>query len=279
MKNIYRVIRSFIWLVVDLANVKILGRYPVIYYDRVPNVGDQINPYLIEKIARRRTHNVRSGLIKHTVGLGSMFHMANKRSVIWGTGVISDDDEFKHRTDCLHIVALRGELTGNILKGSGKLPSKDTVILGDPGVLMPIFYFPKIAKEKKIGLIPHYVDAANPLIVDNNCFHIIDVGLDPESFIDEILKCDFVLSSSLHGLILSDAYGIPNKWIAFSDKITGGAFKYRDYYSTTSNKHEQCIVIDSDSRLIEVSKKIEDLASVKRFVYSKSALLKSFPLF
>lgn len=277
MNNIYKAIRKAVWLIADLINVSILRRYPILYFDEVPNVGDQINPYLVKKILNRKPFNVSSRLIKHTVGLGSMFHMANKRSVIWGSGIISDGDDFRQKTDFLDVVALRGELTKKILIESGRLPEKNNVVLGDPGVLMPIFYSPNIKKNKKIGLVPHYVDAANPLILNNGYFHVIDVSLDPESFIDEILGCDFVLSSSLHGLILSDAYGVPNKWITFSDRITGGGFKYRDYYSTTSSNCEQYIFIDSEVKLIETVDEIENLASIKRFLYDKSALLKSFP--
>lgn len=203
--------------------------------------------------------------------------MANNRSVIWGTGIISDEKEFSQRIDFHSVVALRGELTKNILVESGKLSKNNKIVLGDPGLLMPIFYSPCIEKTKKVGLIPHYVDRANKLILENELFHIIDVSLPPERFIDEILACDFVLSSSLHGLILSDAYGVANKWISFSGNITGGAFKFYDYYSTTSNRLEQCAFIDSGEKLKSVLTTIESSASVKRFLYDKTELLNSFP--
>lgn len=54
--------------------------------------------------------------------------------------------------------------------------------------------------------------------------------------IDQINECEFIISSSLHGLIISDAYNIPNVWAVFSDKIVGGEFKYKDYYASVNKK-------------------------------------------
>ena len=35
----------------------------------------------------------------------------------------------------------------------------------------------------------------------------------------------------MHGLIAADALGIPNARIRVADRITGGDYKFRDYYS------------------------------------------------
>ena len=36
----------------------------------------------------------------------------------------------------------------------------------------------------------------------------------------------------MHGLIVSDAYNIPNKWVKFNDKINGDDTKYYDYFKS-----------------------------------------------
>jgi hypothetical protein len=53
----------------------------------------------------------------------------------------------------------------------------------------------------------------------------------PADVVGAIAGCDFVLSSSLHGLVVADSFGIPNAWLRVSDRQRGEGFKYRDYYA------------------------------------------------
>ena len=50
-----------------------------------------------------------------------------------------------------------------------------------------------------------------------------------ENVIDSIVSCKAVVSSSLHGLICSDAYSIPNLWLD-EFKLQKGDFKFKDYF-------------------------------------------------
>lgn len=54
---------------------------------------------------------------------------------------------------------------------------------------------------------------------------------DIENFISELTSCRYVLSTSLHGIILSHAYGIPALWIKKGYIDTDG-FKFHDYFSS-----------------------------------------------
>ena len=39
------------------------------------------------------------------------------------------------------------------------------------------------------------------------------------------------MSSALHGLICADSLGIPNQHIILGEKVVGGEYKFKDYYS------------------------------------------------
>ena len=105
-------------------------------------------------------------------------------------------------------------------------------VVGDPALLLPKVYNPLVQKKHDLGIIPHY-GHYEEILKTQSPAHIIDPFLPTEQFINEVLSCNVIYSSSLHGLIVADAYGIPNKWVIYGD-----TFKYRDYYSTTINPKE-----------------------------------------
>ena len=86
---------------------------------------------------------------------------------------------------------------------------------------------------------------------------IIDICSETHDFVDQIKQCDKILSSSLHGVIASDAYGIPNLWIKMSNKVGGGSFKFEDYFLSVNRKYD-CFEIDNNSSLEEVIRRIPD---------------------
>ena len=142
---------------------------------------------------------------------------------VWGSGFIQDT----HPTVGLdmHYHAVRGKLSANKL-------DVDTA-LGDPGLLVPLFIKPAKHKKYKLGIVPHYVDQDSPKIqpiLNNKNTLLINVLDTPQKVIEQITSCELIFSSSLHGLIVI-LYGIPNYWTPLSRKLTGGSFKFEDYYS------------------------------------------------
>jgi pyruvyltransferase len=103
-----------------------------------------------------------------------------------------------------------------------------------------LYYFLKYITLKKLlsmnmDLIPHYIDYTdeNSLKTINNLssqgVKIINITAGIFHFIDELLQCKNIMSSSLHGLIAADAYNIPNIRVKLSNKLIGGDFKFKDY--------------------------------------------------
>lgn len=148
----------------------------------------------------------------------------------------------------LKVFAVRGPLTRNFLLSKGILCPE---VYGDPALLLPLHYKPKVVKKYKLGIIPHYVDAENKYIQDileSNPNDVLIISMSKYKkwyeIIDNICMCECVVSSSLHGLIVSDAYCIPNNWVSFSNNVAGGAFKYQDYFMSVGRSIDKPLLID-----------------------------------
>ena len=111
---------------------------------------------------------------------------------------------------------------------------------------------PFVNKKYLIGVILHKNDLGNSIIKEfiereRNKARQIDIKhyKDWRQVIKEIVECEMIISSSLHGLILSDAYHIPNIWIKFSDETFDGSFKYLDYFASVKRPIDGPLVIRS----------------------------------
>ena len=109
-------------------------------------------------------------------------------------------------------------------------------VYGDPAILTPDYYHPKIEKKYKIGVICHYVDF-DDISSKINFKNVRVINLltnNIESKIDEILSCETLITSSLHGLILGHTYKIPSLWVKFSEKLYGDDIKFFDYFESVN---------------------------------------------
>lgn len=199
------------------------------------NFGDlPLNKYIYQKITGNEPEILSSDIIsyKHNYLMsGSILNKADEKSIVWGSGFITHNS--MSNTKPHRIYAVRGLLTWEQLK---KNKIECPYIFGDPCLILPKFYNPIVKKIYKLGIIPHYIDKKNEILNQyrkNKDIKIIDICQDVEPFIYDILECENIASSSLHGLIASDAYKIPNIWIGLGNNIAGGGFKFFDYYSIT----------------------------------------------
>lgn len=116
-----------------------------------------------------------------------------------------------------------------------KQPRNKNILLCDPGLLLSCLYKPSkpIEKVHKVGIIPHYVDELEIRKRYGSKYHIISMQTsDIEALVDDILSCEVILSSSLHGIIFAHSYGIPAYHVQFTDFFKNGNFKFADYYSS-----------------------------------------------
>jgi len=144
---------------------------------------------------------------------------------IWGYGArytkpvpLPEDVEF---------LAVRGPKTRALY------PDVCPEIYGDPAILMPLIYIPiQICQRYSVGIIPHYIDMPlfkDKKFLDDPSVLLIDVTQPYLDTIDQINACDMIISTSLHGCIVSEAYGKPVAWLSVSDRILGANYKFNDY--------------------------------------------------
>ncbi len=213
-----------------------------------PNFGDIIGPYLFEKITGSppvftKTSNV--SLRSVHMSVGSILFWCKEDCVVWGSGVIYEGQTFPRPQ---RTFAVRGPLTRqHFLNQNYDCPE----VYGDPGLLMPLYYAPSGVKKKyEIGVIPHYVDKAqcDKYFKNTGNIKIIDVFGSIEKVVHQILQCQMVVSSSLHGVVMAHAYSIPAAWIKFSDDLWGDDIKFHDYYKSIkcSAQVEPYLVENSD---------------------------------
>ena len=250
---------------------------PLCYFNDVPNVGDELNLTLISKISGRTPVKPTSlRFFKHLCAVGSVLSSMNSKSVVWGSGLISENaiDNIHQLGD---IRAVRGYLTKKIIEQRFHIHLD--VPLGDPALLMPMFVKPaNVQKKYKFGLVLHYVDKYHPVrdLVPGLGGKIIDVAQDINEFVAEICQCEAIISSSMHGLILADAYKIPNQRIVLSNNIVGGDFKFQDYYSTTTQPENKPVVFSNNITTEDIMSCLS-LVAVKESILNLEHLLGSYP--
>lgn len=252
----------------------------IIISNNTQNWGDLI-PFEILKVLSNSkklidsdVFNVKAPHTRYKIySTGSVMLYTNNNCIVWGTGCIQPN---AIGGTPKKIYSVRGPLTRDELNKRGiNCPE----VYGDPALLYPIIYNPKIVKKYKWGIIPHYIEfeTVNDREVlknlENQGFKIIDICSGNKNFINELLEVENVISSSLHGLIAADAYGIPNARVNISNKLIGGHFKFKDYCLSVKREIDLGLQLTLTTKLNE----IESLHFNKEIVFDKDSYIRNAP--
>lgn len=237
------------------------------------NWGDELNYYLMQQISGRPIviYNgfwlARHLHLTNYLCIGTLLdtkNYSNLNTIVWGNGVSGQEEDFIHPKQ---ICSVRGKETRQyLLKHGVECPA----VYGDVALLLPRYYISTCKEKKyKLGIIPHIIDldfdVINKIRESQTDILIIDLAHYEKwtDVIDQICSCEIIASSSLHGLIVSDAYNIPNCWITLSGKISGGLFKFYDYFSSVNRKDSEPIKIEKISDLLQVYKQVSLWKSIE----------------
>lgn len=239
------------------------------------NFGDAINPLLLKKLTAKEIAWVDPKLYKkeNYLAIGSVLESASTSSIIWGSGFISQSGHCYKKPK--RVCAVRGPLSREkLLQDNIDCPQ----IYGDPALILPMVYSPKVEKKFELGIVPHFVDSNNPWLKNMSKHPEVKIlniqDPDPYRFIDELLSCNKIASSSLHGIIVADAYQIPSIWIELSDKVLGDGFKFLDYFASVHRKDTTALKINEYSNLKSIYATFYDY----KIDIDIDALINAFPL-
>jgi pyruvyltransferase len=233
-----------------------MRKIKVCFSDR-ENLGDSINPLIFGKVLGVEFENtdqynceitgIGSGLRRFFLDYASMslsrkiyrkslsvFY--SKPVVLWSAGLTRTPlgTEGLARKNVIPS-CVRGELSRKFVEHVLGRSLSDCVA-GDAGLLAAeLIDCSSERKEFRLGIIPHDSERFEPeyetLLASTPHSKIIDVRGNVISILKEISKCECIVSSSLHGLIVADSLGIPNRRVVLTNKLTGDGFKFNDYYS------------------------------------------------
>lgn len=250
---------------------------------RTTNFGDELSWLLVQRLSGRpvRWRSPSSGCL---VGVGSVLELLPTRArqrgsagtrMIWGTGSLFGGDIVA--VD-VRYCAVRGQNTLGVLPRAAR---REVLALGDPALLASRL-FPMVpgGEPGPPVLIPHRLDGPqegvarlSQAVAD---LTVCPATASPLEVMDAVAQAPYVVSSSLHGLVLAHSYGVPAIWTQISDQVEGGRFKYDDFHSAL-DIHVDPVSVD---QLVAAGPNAADLATAPvarpRLISIQDALVAAF---
>lgn len=200
---------------------------------RRSNFGDALSAVVVEAMLARRGLSLasRAAGSRRLLAVGSILHFAADGDVVWGSGWNGKIPAAAHRFRRLDVRAVRGPLTRARLAGVGVTAP---ALYGDPALLLPALFgqrFPRredapllvIPNLHDLGLVADRADVVSPF--------------DPwDQVVDRIVRSRFVVASSLHGVIVAEAFGVPARFVRLGQ--AEDPLKYQDYLAAHGREGE-----------------------------------------
>ena len=201
---------------------------PAYWWDGHPNFGDDLTPWLLPAYGVVPVHRMPQQALLAGVGSVLEFLPHEFDGVIWGSGLMGDAP---HPLPHARVLAVRGPLTRDRIGAAG------TIAFGDPGLLVSRRMHRPTARWA-VGFVPHGHHRSHPgfavLAATTPGSRVVNVHESARRAVREIAACRVIVTTSLHGLVTADAFGIPAVWTSLDPPLSGGDFKFRDYESAVT---------------------------------------------
>jgi len=220
---------------------------PAFWWDGHPNFGDDLTPWLLPKYGIVPLY--REPRDASLIGVGSLLEFAasDYDGAIWGAGLMADA---RHPLPRATALAVRGPLTAE------RIGLRDEPAYGDPG-LLAARHLQRPATDGRIVVVPHGHHRSHERLADmvadaGEAARVVDVHQRAAPAVREIASGHAVVTTSLHGLITADAYGIPAVWTTLTPPLGGGDFKFRDYEAAVTPGRSRFVAFEQAGSLPEL---------------------------
>jgi pyruvyltransferase len=236
----------------------------------VPNFGDDLSSVIVSLLMSKwgRTIEDEAKKPKELLAIGSIIHLALDNAVLWGSGVNGKIPDDFHLYKNLDARAVRGPYTREWL--SEKKGIKAPEVYGDPALLLPKLDSGRFKPTKELEhvFVPNLNDMLEGVKFDlPSNTTVISPMQSWHNVVDAIVKAKFVTATSLHGLVIAEAYGIPARYVRLSE--LENLFKYNDYYAGSGREKFEYAT--------SVHEALE-MGGEKSIHFDDDRLLKAFPL-
>ncbi|RJF94502.1 polysaccharide pyruvyl transferase family protein [Oleomonas cavernae] len=201
------------------------------------NIGDALSPVMVACVAGQPVeHAFFDAPVPRISAVGTIANLFSRGEVtVWGSGSSryrnpgagKDRQLFEMPADTRYrVMATRGPIAAKILERAEFIYRG---VYGDPVWLLPRFYNPGIEKRYELGVIIHLSDLVDRAFEAHpdprhlryrvpeslqssvkliNTVTPVSVAAMKER-LDQILSCKRIVSTSLHGMVFAESYGIP----------------------------------------------------------------------
>lgn len=212
-----------------------------------PNFGDDLTAWLLPRYGIVPVHRTASEA--RLAGIGSILGSLppDFEGAIWGSGLMHDRP---YPLPGATVLAVRGPFTRD------RIGASEGVVLGDPGLLVSR-RIRRPAVRWDVGLVPHadhrvHADFLALAEARGLRVRVIDVHRTAARTVREIAACEAIVTTSLHGLITADAFGIPAVWTTLEPSLSGGTFKFEDYEAVVTPDASRYVPFDPRMQLSEL---------------------------
>lgn len=188
------------------------------------NFGDLLGPWIVARAVERLGLGRARSKTPRLLAVGSIMRLGSAGDVVWGSGINGKSVDTA-TFPLLDVRAVRGPRTAQVLRSFGNTVPD---VFGDPALLIPhLWTDEELGIRRRSGglvLMPNYNDAR----------HWPENAVSPRGAMLEkvrlLASAERVVASSLHAIIIAEAYGVPAVLVASTKEKP---FKYEDHYEGT----------------------------------------------